>query len=121
MPLKTVAREFKEKYPDVNIILESYGSIDCARLLVDGNRTADLLAVADYNVITAYIFPLNLADWYIVFATNEMVIAFTNQSKYNNEINSTNWFEILTRTDVRFGHSDPNRDPAGYRTLLLWK
>jgi len=121
VPLETVARGFKEKYPNVHIILEPYGSIDCARLLVEGNKTADLLAVADYNVITAYVFPSNLTDWYIIFATNEMVIAFTNQSKYSDEINSTNWFEILARTDVRFGHSDPNRDPAGYRTLLLWK
>ena len=121
IPLETVAREFKERHPDIDIILESYGSIDCARLLVEGNRTADLLAVSDYNTITAYIFSSNLTNWYIVFATNEMVIAFTNHSKYSDEINSTNWYQILSRSDVSYGHSDPNRDPAGYRTLFLWK
>ena len=121
VPLQGVKTVFEGQNPGVEVVLEGHGSVDCARLVVEGNRTADILAVADYNVIVKYVMPANLTDWYIVFARNEMVIAFTNQSKYHNEINSTNWYQILAKPDVSYGHSDPNRDPAGYRTLLLWK
>mgnify|MGYP000091245686 CR=1 FL=1 len=121
VPLYSVKTAFENQHPNVEVLLEGHGSVDCARLIVEGNRTTDILAVADYNVIIKYIMPANLTDWYIVFARNEMVIAFTNQSRYHNEINSTNWYQILARPDVSYGHSDPNRDPAGYRTLLLWK
>ena len=41
------------------------------------------------------------------------------QSKYADEINGTNWYEILMRDDVRWGHSDPEADPCGYRSLMV--
>lgn len=53
------------------------------------------------------------------FATNQMVIAYKNKSKYAAEINDSNWYEILIRPDVMFGFSDPMFDACGYRTLTL--
>jgi len=103
------------------VILEASGSIDAARKITDLNRTADLLIVADYKIIVNYLFPRNLSDWYIIFARNEIVIAYTNKSAYSDEVNQDNWFYILNRSDVSFCYSDPNRDPCGYRTLLVWK
>jgi molybdate/tungstate transport system substrate-binding protein len=57
------------------------------------------------------------STWNICFAANEMVIAFTDQSKYCETLDSSNWFSILSRDDVRFARSDPNQDPCGYRTV----
>jgi molybdate/tungstate transport system substrate-binding protein len=48
-----------------------------------------------------------------------MVIAYTNKSIYKDEINESNWYKILTRKNVRFGFSNPNDDPCGYRTLMV--
>ena len=121
VPFKSLSEIFMQENPDVHVNLEGYGSVTAARLIVEGNRTADILAVADYEVITNYLFPENLSDWYIIFARNEMVIAFTENSKYADEINANNWYEILNRSDVTYGHSDPDQDPCGYRTLLVWK
>ena len=59
------------------------------------------------------------ADWYVAFAKNQMVIAYTNESKYSNEVNANNWYEILRRPDVRYGFSNPNDDPAGYRSQII--
>jgi molybdate/tungstate transport system substrate-binding protein len=50
-----------------------------------------------------------------------MVIAFNENSAYQKEIDSSNWFSILKRRDVRVGRSDPNSDPCGYRTVLTTK
>ncbi|MBL7064257.1 MAG: extracellular solute-binding protein, partial [Anaerolineae bacterium] len=48
-------------------------------------------------------------------------IAYTDESLYADEINGDNWYEILTRDDVIYGHADPDADPCGYRTLLVWQ
>ncbi|MHA1506512.1 MAG: tungstate ABC transporter substrate-binding protein WtpA [Candidatus Asgardarchaeia archaeon] len=121
LPMIRFKEAFQEEYPNVEVILEGYGSVDAARLIVEGGKNADILVVADYRVIEEYLFPTNYSDWYVIFARNELVIAYTNNSKYSYEISQGNWYEILNRSDVRYGHSDPNSDPCGYRTIMLWK
>jgi len=39
--------------------------------------------------------------------------------RYANEINPDNWYKILLKKDVVWGHSDPNLDPCGYRSLMV--
>ena len=64
---------------------------------------------------------LPYADWYIRFATNRLALAYTPDSLYANEINSENWFEILSRPDVMVGIADPRFDAVGYRALMTYK
>jgi molybdate/tungstate transport system substrate-binding protein len=59
------------------------------------------------------------ADWYVRFAQNQVVIAYTNMSIYADEINESNWYEILGRPGVSFGFSNPMFDACGYRTLMV--
>jgi molybdate/tungstate transport system substrate-binding protein len=47
-----------------------------------------------------------------------MVIAYTPRSRYADLVDGENWPAILLREGVRVGHSDPNLDPCGYRTML---
>ena len=61
------------------------------------------------------------SDWNINFVSNEMVIGFTSESRYNTDINKNNWYNILLKTDVAFGRSDPHSDPCGYRSVLISK
>ncbi|PXF60869.1 MAG: tungstate ABC transporter substrate-binding protein WtpA [Candidatus Methanogaster sp.] len=49
---------------------------------------------------------------------NQIVLAYTDKSKYADEINASNWYDILRRDDVRFGFSNPNDDPCGYRSQM---
>jgi molybdate/tungstate transport system substrate-binding protein len=78
------------------------------------------MASADYTVIENLLLP-DYAEWNISFATNEMAIMHRTDSKYAQEINGTNWHEILLRKGVEYGHSDPNADPCGYRSQLVWQ
>jgi molybdate/tungstate transport system substrate-binding protein len=86
---------------------------------------ADLIMVADYSLIPIMMYnstesenSQTFADWYIRFASNEIVLAYTNSSKYANEVNATNWVSVLHRSDVGFGFPNPMIDALGYRALM---
>ncbi|EDY36590.1 Bacterial extracellular solute-binding protein, putative [Aciduliprofundum boonei T469] len=118
VPLKELANKFQEKY-GVKVYIETAGSIDTVKKVSELGIRADVVAVADYNAISSYLMP-NYTNWYIKFARNELVIAYSNNSRFAKEINSTNWMNILTRKDVRIGFSSPNDDPCGYRAVIMF-
>ncbi len=120
IPFKEIAKNFMKKYPDVKVVLEAHGSRTCARQITDLKRRVDIMASADTQVIKNFLIP-EYADFSIDFTTNEMTIMYNEKSKYSDEINAKNWYKILLRPDVQYGHSDPNADPCGYRTILTWK
>jgi len=120
VPFSEIATAFEKEYPGVRVLREAAGSRECARKIIDLERPCDVLASADYAVIDSLLIPEH-ADWNIKFAGNEMVIAYTEKSRDMSEITQDNWHEVLLRSDVAFGRSEPNSDPCGYRTLLTLK
>jgi len=120
VPFKQISDEFEKKYPHVDIVLEGAGSRQCARKISDLKKRCDVMASADYTVIDALLIP-DHADWNIKFAMNEMAIAYHDASRKANEIDADNWHKILMDDSVRFGRSDPNADPCGYRAVLTMK
>ena len=120
VPVAELTQAFQAQHPGVTFETEAAGSRTTARKVSELEREADLVMSADYTVIDNLLIP-EFADWNIQFARNTMVIAYTDQAQYADEINSDNWYEILTRDGVIYGHSDPNADPCGYRTLLVWQ
>ena len=117
VPFRQLKEIYEKKNPGVNILLEPAGSLVCARKITELKKPCDIMASADYFVINELLIP-EYADWSIRFATNEIVIAFSEKAKYSSEINSSNWMDILMRDDVLYGRSDPDADPCGYRTVL---
>jgi len=117
VPLRQVSAEFVKVYPGVKVKAEAAGSRDCARKISDLDRQCDVMASADYTVVENLLMPEH-ADFNIRFATNEMAIAYTPESKQANEITDKNWHEILLADSVVFGRADPNRDPCGYRSVM---
>lgn len=120
VPMNRFAEEFEKTHPRVKVICEFYGSVEAVRQVTALGRHADVVAVSDWSVIKTYMF-YQYANWYIMFSRNAMVIAYTDHSKYSDQINAQNWYKILAMDDVTFGRSDPDKDPCGYRTLLVWK
>lgn len=120
VPFDKIISEFKKENPDVEIVREIAGSRECAKKITDLHKDCDLFASADYMLIDDLLIP-KFADWNIKFASNELSIVYNDKSKYANEINAYNWFEILNRKDVLIGRSDPNADPCGYRTVFLFE
>ncbi|MEA3346061.1 MAG: substrate-binding domain-containing protein, partial [Chloroflexota bacterium] len=120
VPMKALAKAFQAKHPGVAFETEASGSRTAARKISELGRQADLMMSADYTVIDTLLIP-DFAEWNIQFARNTMVIAYTGRSKYADEISGDNWYEVLTREGVIYGHSEPDADPCGYRTLLVWQ
>ena len=117
VPLRILKSNYEKKNPAIKIFLEPAGSLVCARKITELKKPCDIIASADYFVINEMIIP-EYSDWSIRFATNEMVIAYHEKSRYSSVINSDNWIEILLKDDVIYARSDPDLDPGGYRTVL---
>jgi molybdate/tungstate transport system substrate-binding protein len=117
VPFKQICEEFSRHYPNVKIVREAAGSRVCARKISELGRPCDVIACADHTVVDTLLIP-KYAEWNIKFASNEMVIAFDEDSRMAGKINKNNWHEVLLDRNVAFGRSDPNADPCGYRTVL---
>jgi molybdate/tungstate transport system substrate-binding protein len=120
VPLEQVNGEFNKLYPDVEILAEAAGSATTIRKVTELGKECGVIASADYALIPELMFP-DYADWYLIFATNQMCLTYTDTSKFADEITSDNWYEILAREGVTYGRSDPDQDPCGYRTLMVWQ
>lgn len=118
VPFAEIEKVFEAKYPQYNILREASGSRAAARKITDIGKPADVMASADYKVIDNLMIPKN-AKFNAQFATNEMVLAYTAKSKYANEINTQNWPDVFLKDGVKVGHSNPNMDPCGYRSMLV--
>jgi molybdate/tungstate transport system substrate-binding protein len=119
-PFRELLGAFVRLHPGVRPMQESSGSLEAARKLTELGKTPDVLAVADYNVIARLLMPEH-ATWYITFASNAMVLAYTDRSAGASEVNRDNWWHILLRPEVRWGSSDPRLDPNGYRALMVFQ
>ncbi|PLX97051.1 MAG: tungstate ABC transporter substrate-binding protein WtpA [Desulfuromonas sp.] len=118
VPFAEIEQAFEAQYPQYDIQREASGSVAAARKVTDIKKPADVMASADYKVIDNLMIP-NDAKFNAQFATNEMVLAYTAQSKYSDQITADNWPEIFLKEGVKVGHSDPNLDPCGYRSMLV--
>jgi len=117
VPFSKMKKAFEAKYPYIDVRRESSGSVQAIRKIIDLHKPCDVVAVADYTLIPKMLFP-KYADHVKLFARNELVLCYTKHSKYAKEINSKNWYKILNKKGVKWGFSNPNDDPCGYRTVI---
>ena len=94
--------------------VEAHGSVACRRLLVDGVRDPDAVALADPGLFAG------LAERATYFATNALVVAVAPDSpaaEYATD-EGGDWRALLADADLALGRTDPERDPLGYRTVM---
>lgn len=120
IPFAQISEAFNKLHPEVEILLEPAGSLTTIRKVTELHKECGVIGSADYTAIPKLMFP-EYADWYIIFASNQMCLAYTDKSQFGDEIDEDNWYEILQRDEVKYGRSDPDQDPCGYRTLMVWQ
>ena len=127
VPFAQIQKEFEAANPDINVEMQAHGSIQVIRQVTELGQDVDIVAVADDSLIPMLMYQTMMpngqpyASWDIMPATNELVLAYSSKSKYADEINASNWYQIISRPDVRFGFADPRMDAVGYRTLMALK
>jgi molybdate/tungstate transport system substrate-binding protein len=119
-PFSEILKALRSTYSRISPAQENSGSLEAARKLTELGKIPDVLAVADYSVIPKLLVP-QFASWHVLFARTAMVLVYTDQSEHAEEITGDNWWRILQRPEVRWGHSDPSLDPAGYRSLIVFQ
>ncbi|MBN1332373.1 MAG: tungstate ABC transporter substrate-binding protein WtpA [Synergistales bacterium] len=117
-PMAEVESLFESSHPDIDVKREAAGSNALARKIIDLDGKCDLYFSADYIVIENMLRP-DYADWNIMFATNELVLMYGPKSKYADQVDADNWYEVIMRKDVSWGNSEPDLDPCGYRSMLV--
>ena len=80
VPFAAIEKAFEAKYPGVDVLREAGGSTKMARLISEVGKEADIMASADYKVIDNNLIP-KFADWNIRFATNQLVLCYTDKSR----------------------------------------
>ena len=118
VPFAKAEKVFEARYSKVDVLREAGGSTKMARMISELHKPADIMASADFKVIDKTLIP-EYAGWNIRFATNQLVLCYTDKSRFAGQVDADNWHEILSREGVIWGHSDPNLDPCGYRSLMV--
>jgi molybdate/tungstate transport system substrate-binding protein len=117
-PMAKIEALYEAVNPGVDVLRESGGSAALARKITDLGGGCDVFLSADYMVIEKLLRPAG-ADWNVTFASNAIVLMYGPKSKYKDEVNTKNWTKVMMRPDVRWGHSEPDADPCGYRSLMV--
>lgn len=97
----------------VDLTTEFRGSAVCARLVKEGLRDPDVLALADPVLFDG------IARRYTAFATNELVVAYDPTTPGGRAVRDAERpFDPLLDRSLRWGRTDPDADPLGYRTVF---
>lgn len=115
-PLAAITDSFQRR-ANVPALVELGGSMEQTRKITDLGRVPDVLMLVDDDVIAALV-PTHL-EWYVRFATNQLVVAYTDKSRLAHTITPDNWWQVLSRPDVRIGRADPTVAPVGRHALDL--
>jgi len=126
IPFEALEQAFEAANPDIDMQMEAHGSIQVIRHVTDIHEQIDVVASADYALLSLLMYNTNdpdtglpYASWNIHFATNRMVIAYAPSSQGADELTTDNWDEIITRPGTRVGLADPRFDACGYRELMV--
>jgi molybdate/tungstate transport system substrate-binding protein len=118
-PMRAVLDSFARR-TGIPYAQESASSLELVRRITELQSTPDVLALADPDLFPALLEP-EFTSWHALFGRNRIVLAYTPRSRGAADISRGRWWEVLERPGVQVGRADPNTDPSGYRTLLVWQ
>lgn len=100
---------------DARVQVEAHGSAAAARLVAEGAREPDVVALADSSLFESVLSP----TWYAHVASNELALAYDAGTEAGRRIERADrWVDPIADGPVTLGRTDPDLDPLGYRTLF---
>ena len=116
LPLRAALDSFAPSH-GYGVSQENAGSVETIRKISDLGRVPDVVAVAD-TALFARLIPGRLTGPIALLGSSRLVLAYTDRSRFADEVTARNWPDVTTRQGVQVGRSDPTLDPAGYRALM---
>lgn len=99
---------------------EYRGSNAVVRLVDADQKNPDVVVVADPSLLRESAIAARVG-WDVTFATNELGIAYAPETRVGRRLDDGQpWYRVLANSDAAIGRTDPNIDPLGYRTLMLF-
>jgi molybdate/tungstate transport system substrate-binding protein len=117
--LEDIGASFNLANPDISFVFISGGSVELARDLLSCRERGDLFFFADYNLLAQWFRDAGKVSLVKPLVTNSKVLAFPRNSVYREKLDGETWFRVLEDPGVVLAHTAPDRDPGGYRTLLV--
>ena len=93
-------------------------------MIIDGLRTPDIFVSAGTIPIKKLMNSTTpFADWLVKFGSAEMVIAYSPNSRFFNDLEKARtgeipWHQVLAKQDLKFGRTGPELDPKGYYMII---
>lgn len=127
VPFDQLKTLYEEEHPNVDVLLESGGSAAMISKAITkqdaGEDPPDIMASADYALIPSRMYEGDYADSTVIFARNTMVLCYRDSAPFASDIagGSRAWYDVLRNESVKWGHSDPDADPCGYRSMMVFQ
>ena len=118
--LGEIAVALEHETPGLRVRLQPSEGTLAVRKLTELGLKADLVVVGDSLELAPLVEARRIRSA-TLFATDEIVLAHQDHSRFTDEIATTNWTEVLGRPDVRLGCADPATSDAGLHAQLAWQ
>ncbi|MCL6631207.1 MAG: extracellular solute-binding protein [Alicyclobacillus herbarius] len=124
----TIRPDVKQRL-HLNLEGEGKGSAALAQMIKSNIASPDVFISASPSVNDTLLMGSqnhNLERWYLEFARDQLVIAYSPKSRFAKQLNQaaegkTDWWKVLEAPGFRFGRTDPKLDPKGVYTLMLFQ
>jgi molybdate/tungstate transport system substrate-binding protein len=110
----------------IPVVSERGHSVALATAIRTGAKTGDIFMSADASVNATLMGAASgdLARWYVAFARNAIVLAYSPASAHAADFERARqgiipWHAALTKPGVRLMRNNPNDDPGGYYALFV--
>lgn len=103
---------------------EFHGSNAVMRMVQEGQKRPDVVVSADAQLLREKLQQGQSpkSDWDVVFASNDVGITYAADTDVGDRLASGEpWYAVLSEADAQVARSDPDLDPLGYRTILLFE
>lgn len=104
---------------------EGKGSVQVANMIIDQQRTPDVFVSAGTIPIKNLMdHDPPLARWLVRFASAEVVITYTPNSPFFNDLEKARkgelpWYQVISEDGFKFRRTDPELDPKGYYMIIV--
>lgn len=110
----------RREAPGMRVRLEpSEGSL-AVRKVTEMGLKADLVATCS-SAALAGLVEAGKAAWALTFATDEVVLAHKDHSRFTDEVSTANWAEVLGRPGVALGCADPSTSAVAADAAFAWQ